>query len=174
MKPASKFLFVFALAVAACAGVSSARAECAYPRQFSTEARMIKAVHPLNTAASMMSEAAQIDAVIAFNSNSDKLTPMAKAQVAKVAMVLKSPSYRGRHVMVDGYTDSAGKTARNQRLSYYRALRVMHALIAEGVPSSMLSAQGFGKENPVASNATPEGRSANRRVSFTVVSPVGM
>jgi outer membrane protein OmpA-like peptidoglycan-associated protein len=175
MKPASQFLLVFALAIVACAGISPVRAaSCDYPRQFSTEARMIKAVHPLNTAASLAEETTQIDVVINFPTNSDKLTPVAKKQVRQVAAMLKSSAFQGKHVMVDGYTDSVGKTARNQRLSYHRALRVMHALIAEGVPAGMLSAQGFGKENPIASNTTPDGRAMNRRVSFTVVYPAGM
>ena len=86
-------------------------------------------------------------------------------------MQLKSPAFAGKKVVVAGYTDNVGKTARNQRLSYHRALRVMHALIANGVPASMLSAQGYGKENPMASNATPQGRAANRRVGFIVVNP---
>ena len=172
MKSVSKILYVLALAVVAYASVSPAQANADYPRQFSIEARRIQSCHPLNTAASMAEIGGQeaIDTVINFNSSNDKLTPTAKVQIKKVAMMLKSPEYKGKHVMVNGYTDSAGKDARNQRLSYHRALRVMHALVADGVPASMLSAQGFGKESPIASNATPSGRAMNRRVSFTVVS----
>ncbi len=174
MKSVSKFLYVLALTFVASTGVSSAKAD-SFPPQAQIEARRIIATHPLNTASMPCDEEAmKIDAVINFGSNADKLTPAAKMQIKKVAAMLKSPDFAGKHVMVDGYTDSVGKPARNQRLSYHRALRVMHALVADGVPASMLSAQGFGKESPIASNATPSGRAMNRRVSFTVVAPAGM
>jgi outer membrane protein OmpA-like peptidoglycan-associated protein len=40
----------------------------------------------------------------------------------------------------------------------------MKYLIDNGVPSSRLSAEGFGETQPVADNSTPEGRALNRRV----------
>ena len=175
MKFASKILYVLALTLIASAVVSPAQAERMFPCQHQIEARQIVASHQLNHGAMMAeAEASQIDTVIMFASNSDKLTPTAKMQIKKVASMLKSPDMAGTHVMVNGYTDSAGKPVRNQRLSYHRALRGMHALIADGVPSTMLSAQGYGKESPVATNATPTGRAMNRRVSFTVISQAGM
>jgi outer membrane protein OmpA-like peptidoglycan-associated protein len=44
----------------------------------------------------------------------------------------------------------------------------MQFLIAQGVNPSLVSAQGFGEANPVASNDTPEGRAQNRRVELTL------
>jgi chemotaxis protein MotB len=51
-------------------------------------------------------------------------------------------------------------------LSQKRADTVMQFLIAQGVNPSMVSAQGFGEADPVASNDTPEGRAQNRRVEL--------
>ena len=174
MKSVSKFLVALA-ALAAYANVAPAHAEmCSdqFPMQHQIEARQIIAAHPLNTMAiASQSEELTIDTVINFPTASDKLSPTAKVQIKHVAAKLKSHAFSGGHVIVSGYTDSAGKPERNQRLSYHRALRVMHALIADGVPATMLSAQGYGSETPVASNSTADGRAMNRRVSFMVVTP---
>jgi outer membrane protein OmpA-like peptidoglycan-associated protein len=69
------------------------------------------------------------------------------------------------HVDIRGYTDSTGSAEFNQKLSERRASAVKDYLEGHGVHSGVLSAEGFGKENPIASNATKEGRSANRRVT---------
>src|SRR4029434_2912688 len=71
----------------------------------------------------------------------------------------------------NGYTDnvpigpglkSQGITS-NQELSQKRADTVMQYLIAQGVNPNLVSAQGFGEADPVASNHTPERRAPNRR-----------
>jgi chemotaxis protein MotB len=78
--------------------------------------------------------------------------------------------------MVNGYTDNVpigpelmrqGITS-NQVLSQKRADNVMQFMISRGVNPSLVSAQGFGEANPVASNDTPEGRAKNRRVELTL------
>ena len=71
-------------------------------------------------------------------------------------------------VSVDGYTDSVGTEAYNQRLSERRANSVKSYLESEGVAGSRLTARGFGMSNPVASNDTAEGRAQNRRVELIV------
>ena len=63
--------------------------------------------------------------------------------------------------------------ATNLILSQKRAEAVMHFMISQGVKSNLVSAQGFGEANPVASNDTPEGRAQNRRVELTIASPGG-
>ena len=79
-------------------------------------------------------------------------------------------------ILVNGYTDNVpigqglmrqGITS-NQMLSQKRAETVMQYLISQGVKPSLVSAQGFGEANPVASNDTPEGRAQNRRVELTL------
>ncbi|MBX3023557.1 OmpA family protein [bacterium] len=71
-------------------------------------------------------------------------------------------------VSVNGYTDSVGTEAYNLRLSERRADAVRAYLEKLGVAGSRLTARGFGKSNPVASNETAEGRAQNRRVELIV------
>jgi SH3 domain-containing YSC84-like protein 1 len=67
---------------------------------------------------------------------------------------------------VEGYTDSVGDKAANQKLSEERAKAVADWLEAHGVDRSRLSVKGYGESNPVADNSTPEGRAKNRRVEL--------
>ena len=73
-----------------------------------------------------------------------------------------------RKVIVEGYTDSVGSAAFNQTLSERRADAVRNALVRKGVDPTRIVAQGYGKEYPVASNATDSGRAQNRRVEVTI------
>jgi len=69
------------------------------------------------------------------------------------------------NVAIDGYTDSVGAAAYNKRLSQQRADAVVKYMVDNhGIDASRLKANGFGEENPVASNDTREGRAQNRRV----------
>lgn len=160
------------LAVALIMGISfTARAEVqpGYPVQYEIEARQVVATHRLNVACCDPMQADEsIAPPVLFANGSDKLTSGAKVAVKKVAAMLKSPAYKGKHVLVSGYTDNKGKDAANQRLSYHRAVNVVKQLVKDGVPSSQLTAQGFGKENPAGDNATAAGRAQNRRVTFTL------
>ncbi|MFV0436538.1 MAG: OmpA family protein [Desulfopila sp.] len=70
-------------------------------------------------------------------------------------------------VTVEGHTDSVGTDMYNQKLSERRARAVVNYLESLGVPASQLSSVGYGESDPVASNATPEGRAKNRRVVFS-------
>ena len=73
-----------------------------------------------------------------------------------------------RKVLIEGFTDSTGAAAYNVQLSERRAESVKRALVKEGVDFSRISTVGFGKEYPVADNATPASRSMNRRVEVTI------
>lgn len=79
--------------------------------------------------------------------------------------LIKNPD---RKVIVEGYTDSKGSAAYNQGLSERRANAVKNALVRAGVEPSRIVAQGYGKEYPVADNATSSGRAQNRRVEVTI------
>ncbi|MBX3027230.1 OmpA family protein [bacterium] len=71
-------------------------------------------------------------------------------------------------VSCQGHTDSIGSDAYNMKLSERRADAVRNWLIKCGIPASRLTAKGFGKRNPVASNDTAEGRAQNRRTELVV------
>ena len=70
---------------------------------------------------------------------------------------------------VEGHTDSVGSAQANEALSRKRANSVGEAFVDMfGVKRSRITTQGFGAANPVADNATAEGRAANRRVEVVV------
>ncbi len=71
-------------------------------------------------------------------------------------------------VSVEGHTDSSGADAYNQSLSERRAGSVRDYLAAKGVDGGRLSTAGYGESQPVADNATDEGRALNRRVELKV------
>ncbi len=73
-------------------------------------------------------------------------------------------------VEVGGHTDSIGRPELNEHLSKLRAQSVVDALVSLGLPKENLVSRGYGEALPVASNATNEGRSRNRRIEFSVLS----
>ena len=72
---------------------------------------------------------------------------------------------------VAGHTDSQGRETMNQSLSQARADAVLNAILARRVLVSNLTAKGYGEANPIADNDTAEGREANRRIEFTLLTP---
>jgi outer membrane protein OmpA-like peptidoglycan-associated protein len=103
---------------------------------------------------------------VLFNLNSASLKPEARERLAKVAGILIA--YPDIHVEVDGYTDNTGTASYNQQLSEQRAQNVREYLVQQGVPSGSVISKGFGQNNPIASNDSPDGRRQNRRVSLLV------
>ncbi|MBS2024598.1 MAG: DUF4398 and OmpA-like domain-containing protein [Deltaproteobacteria bacterium] len=82
----------------------------------------------------------------------------------QVAQALKdAPAVKFR---IEGHTDNTGSLETNTKLSQARADAVKLFLVAQGVPDSQLTAQGYGPTRPIASNATKAGKAANRRVEF--------
>lgn len=77
--------------------------------------------------------------------------------------------YPDRTVRVVGHTDNVGAVAYNQNLSERRASAVAAVLRNSGVDGRRISAVGRGMSDPVASNATPEGRRQNRRVEIYII-----
>lgn len=67
-------------------------------------------------------------------------------------------------LVVEGHTDSVGSDASNLTLSQNRAASVRDALVTRAVNARRVTAEGFGEAQPLASNETPEGRAANRRI----------
>jgi MYXO-CTERM domain-containing protein len=85
-------------------------------------------------------------------------------QVAKV--LRENPTVK---IRVEGHTDSTGLDDFNRTLSERRAEAVRKFLVAAGVEEERLVSQGYGPDRPVDTNATPEGRSKNRRVDFVIL-----
>lgn len=102
---------------------------------------------------------------IYFDTNSAALKPESSAAIAQIAALLKSNA--ALKVYVVGHTDSVGNDDANLRLSTDRAQSVVRALVtSHGIAASRLKAFGNGPFAPVASNASEEGRSRNRRVEL--------
>ncbi|MGE8496284.1 MAG: OmpA family protein [Pseudomonas sp.] len=76
--------------------------------------------------------------------------------------------YNQNDIEVVGHTDSTGAHAYNVALSQRRAQSVVTYLQAQGVDVARLSSRGMGPDQPVASNATADGRAQNRRVEVTL------
>lgn len=103
---------------------------------------------------------------VLFDTGKYTLKQGTQISLAKVAGILQA--YPGLKVRVEGYTDIVGGDDYNQKLSENRANGVMNFLVSQGVAQDHISAQGFGKSNPVADNSTAAGRSQNRRVNLVV------
>jgi outer membrane protein OmpA-like peptidoglycan-associated protein len=103
---------------------------------------------------------------VLFDTGSYTLRPGAREKLAKISGILLA--YPSLKVQVEGHTDSVGGDDYNQRLSERRAGSVRDYLVSEQVSSDAVSAFGFGKSRPVATNDTPEGRQQNRRVELVV------
>ncbi|MGE5189376.1 MAG: OmpA family protein [Gemmatimonadota bacterium] len=103
---------------------------------------------------------------ILFDVNKDVVKPEAKTSLAKAAEVLVK--YPDTYITVEGHTDSTGSAQYNQDLSERRADRVRDVLVQYGVPPARLSVKGYGETDPIADNATEEGRQANRRVQLEI------
>ena len=99
---------------------------------------------------------------IEFDTNSYKIKPQYLPEIKKFAQFLKeNPAYKAE---IQGYTDNVGNPLYNKVLSLKRAKAVYEALIAEGIDKERLSFVGYGEENPVCTQNTPECRAKNRRV----------
>ncbi|TPG56661.1 OmpA family protein [Sphingomonas glacialis] len=103
----------------------------------------------------------------AFAYKSDSVAPGFERTLDQIAGVLREHD----HAFVDiyGHTDSVGSDSYNQGLSERRAASVAAYLAGHGVNRARLGTKGFGKAQPIASNDTPEGQSANRRVEIKIV-----
>ncbi len=81
-------------------------------------------------------------------------------------LLLKYPNAK---VEIGGHTDNVGNDESNHLLSQNRAQVVVDYLIAKGIPVSMMVAKGYGSSEPLADNATEEGRKLNRRTDLIIL-----
>jgi len=103
-----------------------------------------------------------------FAVNSETIEPTAHDTLAKVAELIDA--YDGRKVVIVGHTDSIGEDGYNEFLSQRRADLVKQFFVDNfGIEDSRLSTEGRGEGQPIATNATLEGRKANRRVEVLIL-----
>ena len=106
---------------------------------------------------------------ITFAFNDASVQPQFRPTLDEVSSILSQ--YPKTFIDVYGHTDSDGSDAYNQTLSERRAQSVAGYLTSHGVQSARIATRGFGETQPIASNATEEGKAANRRVEIKI-SPV--
>jgi OOP family OmpA-OmpF porin len=117
---------------------------------------------PANVAVNADGCPASITLDIHFKNNSYKVKTDSYANIDKYAKFLKT--YTNYSAQIVGYTDDRGSENYNRTLSEKRAQEVRTMLIKKGVNPSQLSAIGMGETDPIATNATAEGRAKNRRI----------
>lgn len=100
-----------------------------------------------------------------FEFDSAKLKPAMMSALDEVAAKVKA-SRGDESLHVVGHTDSTGPEAHNQVLSERRAEAAAAYLIEQGVAASRITTSGVGESQPVADNATRDGRAMNRRVEI--------
>ena len=102
---------------------------------------------------------------ILFDTGRDVLKPGSKESLSKAAATLKASE---TNIIVQGHTDSTGSASVNQPLSERRAAHVRDFLAANGVPSSRMTAVGYGSSTPAVPNDTEANRTLNRRVQLEI------
>jgi outer membrane protein OmpA-like peptidoglycan-associated protein len=103
---------------------------------------------------------------VTFKTDSADLRPDFFDVLNSVSLVLKE--YDKTLLEVAGHTDNTGSDAYNKTLSEKRASTVAQYLTSRGVNSQRVITIGAGESHPIASNDTPEGRQANRRVELSL------
>jgi chemotaxis protein MotB len=111
---------------------------------------------------------------VLFATGEAELKPDGKQAIGEIAATLRGVGLK--RFQVAGHTDSEPITTEtkktyptNWELSSARAIAVVKLLVSDGVEPNVLSAAGYGPYDPVATNATPDGQSKNRRIEITLV-----
>ena len=103
---------------------------------------------------------------ILFATDSATVSASGAQHIASISRNLQQ--YPNSMAQVVGHTDSTGSVAHNQDLSERRARTVADQLVWNGVQRARVTSSGRGPHQPVATNATPEGRAQNRRVEIFI------
>lgn len=103
---------------------------------------------------------------ILFDVNKSTLRPEAQTNIQQLATILNK--YEETTVLIEGHTDSDGSEEYNLTLSRSRAESVAGYLAGQQVASNRFIIQGYGEQQPVASNETVDGKQANRRVEIAI------
>jgi len=106
--------------------------------------------------------------IINFDTGSSAI-PDSAVDILTTAAAKMKQLPAGTKLEIAGYTDNTGDPAGNLTLSNQRAASVRDFLVKGGVDAAVLTAKGYGADQPVAPNDTPEGRFQNRRIEYHLV-----
>src|ERR1035437_3684040 len=113
-----------------------------------------------------------VETAVHFGFNKDNLTKEAKEAIDQLATSVATT--KGYIITVEGATDSVGSSEYNYNLSQRRANAVIQYLAAEkSVPAYKVYPIGLGKDKPVETNKTSDGRAKNRRVDIRLMTNTG-
>jgi outer membrane protein OmpA-like peptidoglycan-associated protein len=107
------------------------------------------------------------DSGLLFDVDKSQLRPVSQENLVKLAAILNK--YPDTNILIEGHTDSSGADDYNLRLSRERAQSVAGYLAVQQVASPRFTTQGYGEAQPIADNATAEGKQQNRRVDVAVM-----
>ena len=112
----------------------------------------------------------QADRKITFDAGSIEINAAAGEILDELAEILREcPDVEFE---IGGHTDTQGREEMNLNLSQARADAVLNGLLARRVLTTNLTAEGYGETRPIADNETEEGREANRRIEFMLLTDV--
>lgn len=135
------------------------------------EVRAQAALASLNKLAQVKEEANEtvitLSGSVLFETGKAQLLPIAEDSLGKVATAIKTMGDE-KEIVIEGHTDDRGAPDMNKALSQERAESVLAYLAQQGVDKSRMKAEGKGESDPIASNASPEGRANNRRVELHI------
>lgn len=105
---------------------------------------------------------------IYYETDSFAILPHSEPELQTLVSFLKNNS--GLKIEIQGHTDNSGTPERNLQLSELRAKSVADYLVKNGIALTRLHSKGYGEQQPVATNETPEGRTLNRRTTIKIES----
>lgn len=117
----------------------------------------------------------ELPSAVLFDSGRTELKAEGKAAIEKVTEALATVAHRD--LMIAGHTDTVPINTRryknNWELSTQRAVVVVNYMIEKGLPPDHLAAAGYGEMDPIADNATEEGKAKNRRIEIQLMPDLG-
>ncbi|CDF92585.1 MULTISPECIES: OmpA family protein [unclassified Pseudomonas] len=133
--------------------------------QLDVRTQQLKALQAINAKSTDRGQVVTFGDVL-FDTGKAELKYNSDSNLRQLADFLKANPER--KLRVEGFTDSVGNDTFNQRLSERRADSVAFALTRLGVDPSRITTAGYGREYPVADNATARSRQLNRRVEVII------
>lgn len=147
-------------------GTNEAQSAPQPAQQAAPQAQSAPQQEPTRDVAQAPKDKPSVTVYIYFKSGSAELAnDFSRQQVAAVGKALSAPALAGAKFEIGGHTDAQGSDTLNQTLSEQRAAQIRNLLVnSYGLNAANVSAKGYGKTQPVASNDTEAGRAKNRRV----------